>query len=163
MTDTDIDPAARKAALRTLTYGLYALGTTQGAESNLATVNWLTQVSFEPSLVALSVENDSHSIEMLRTTGVFALSVFGSDQRELAGTLGKRWKLRPDKIEGARHRPGVTGCPIVEDALAALECRVTGSIPAGDSTLFVGEIIHAEMLNQGAPLTMQEAGFRHAG
>jgi flavin reductase (DIM6/NTAB) family NADH-FMN oxidoreductase RutF len=158
-----LDPNVKKAALRQFTYGLYALGTASGEECNLATVNWVTQVSFEPPLVAVSVENDSHSIELLGASGVFALSVFGEDTREEAGALGKRWKLRPEKIDAVQHRPGVTGCPILVDALAAIECRVTGSIPAGDSTLFVGEVIVAQTGREGTPLTMAAAGFRHAG
>lgn len=40
---------------------------------------------------------------------------------------------------------------------------MTAEVPAGDSTLFIAEVIHAEVLAEGAPLTMAEAGFRHAG
>jgi flavin reductase (DIM6/NTAB) family NADH-FMN oxidoreductase RutF len=158
-----LDPAAKKAVLRMVTYGLYAVGVAAGEDRNLFTANWLTQVSFEPPLVALSVENDSHSIGLLRESGVFAVSIFGDDQREEAGLLGKRWKLRPDKIEAVRYRLGVTGCPILSDGLGAFECRVVNSMEAGDSTLFLAGVIHAEVQREGTPLTMQEAGFRHAG
>ena len=158
-----LDPAAKKTVLRLFTYGLYALGTAHEDELGLATVNWLTQVSFEPPLLALSVENDSHSIDLIRASGVFAISVFGDEQREQAGLLGKRWKLRPQKVEEAPHRRGITGCPILTDALGGVECRVTGEMPAGDSTLFLAEVLNAEVLREGAPLTMAAAGFRHAG
>ena len=158
-----LDPAAKKTVLRMFTYGLYAVGVARGEESNMFTANWLTQVSFDPPLLALSVENSSHSIELIRETGVFAVSVFERAEREQAGLLGKRWRLRPDKIREVGHHPGVTGCPILEDALGAVECRVSESVPAGDSTLFVAEVIHAEVLREGEPLTMAEAGFRHAG
>jgi flavin reductase (DIM6/NTAB) family NADH-FMN oxidoreductase RutF len=158
-----LDPAARKAVLRMFAYGLYAVGVAHGGDRNMFTANWLTQVSFDPPLVALSVENDSHSIGLLRESGAFAISVFSTEQREQAGLLGKRWKLRPDKIEDVRYRSGQTGCPILEDALGAVECRVIGSMEAGDSTVFLSEVIHAEVQRAGTPLTMQEAGFRHAG
>jgi flavin reductase (DIM6/NTAB) family NADH-FMN oxidoreductase RutF len=158
-----IDPAARKAVLRMLTYGLYTLGVARGEDRNLATVNWVTQVSFEPPLLAVSVENDSHSIEIMRETDIFALSVLSQEQREEAGLLGKRWKLRPDKIDGVRHHPGHNGCPVLDGALGVIECRVSNSLPAGDSTLFLAEVTTVEVLGEGAPLTMAEAGFRHAG
>ena len=158
-----LDPLAKKTVLRLFTYGLYAIGVAHGADRNLFTANWLTQVSFDPPLVALSVENDSHSIGLLRASGVFAVSIFSHEDREQAGALGKRWKLRPTKIEDALHHPGVTGCPILDSALGAVECRVIQSLPAGDSTLFLGEVIHAETQHEGTPLTMAEAGFRHAG
>jgi flavin reductase (DIM6/NTAB) family NADH-FMN oxidoreductase RutF len=149
--------------LRLFTYGLYAVGVSRGDDKNLFTANWLTQVSFDPPLIALSVEDDSHSIALLRDNGVFAISVFSSDDREKAGALGKRWELRPNKIDEVEYELGITGCPILTDALGAVECRVTGSMPAGDSTVFLGEVINAYVGREGIPLTMSAAGFRHAG
>lgn len=158
-----LDPATKKAVLRLFTYGLYAVGVASGDQRNMFTANWLTQVSFDPPLVVLSVENDSHSIELLRQNRVFAVSVLSTEQREQAGLLGKRWKLRPHKIDDVSYRVGVTGCPLLNGSVGAVECRVTGDVVTGDSTVFVGEVIHAELGEEGAPLTMQAAGFRHAG
>ena len=144
-------------------WGVYVMGVDNAGERNMFTANWLTQISFDPPLVALSVENDGHSIELLRRGGVFAVSVFSTEQREEASALGKRWMLRPDKIESVRWREGVTGCPVLEGAPAVVECRVIDSMTAGDSTVFLGEVVHAEAPGGGEPLTMKEAGFRHAG
>jgi flavin reductase (DIM6/NTAB) family NADH-FMN oxidoreductase RutF len=157
------DPVAKKAILRQFTYGLYAVSVAHRGEASAFTANWLTQVSFEPPLVAVSVENDSHSIGLLRAGGVFAVNVYEEGSRELAGLLGKRWSKVPDKLDRVPHRPGVTGCPILLEALGAVECRVVSSLPAGDSTLFVGEVVHAELLREGTPLTMAASGFRHSG
>jgi len=158
-----LEPATKKTVLRQFTYGLYAVGVARGEERNMFTANWLTQVSFEPPLLALSVENDSYSIGMIRETGVFAVSVLASGERELAGQLGKRWRLRPDKLDGIPLHASATGCPVLQDALGFVECRVTDHVAAGDSTVFIAEVIHAEALREGEPLTMAEAGFRHAG
>ncbi len=158
-----LDPVAKKTVLRLLTYGLYAIGVARGEDRNMFTANWLTQVSFDPPLLALSVENNSHSIDLIAETGVFTVSVLGEDQRDVAGLLGKRWNLRPNKIDEVQTRPGVTGGPILEDALGAVECRVIGSMPAGDSTVLIAEVIVAEAIRGGTPLSMASAGFRHAG
>jgi flavin reductase (DIM6/NTAB) family NADH-FMN oxidoreductase RutF len=158
-----LDLEIKKRALRTFTYGLYVLGTQHGGDVDLATVNWVSQVSFDPPLVTVSVENDSRSIELLRASDFFALSVLADDQREEAAALGKRWKLRPEKVDAAAHRPGVTGCPVLRDAISAIECRVNASLPAGDSTIFVGEVVAAQYVREETPLTMVAAGFRHAG
>ena len=155
--------AHRKTVLRMITYGLYAVGVAHGEDRNLFTANWLTQVSFDPPLVALSVQHDSHSIDLLTASHAFAVTIFREDEADVAGLLGKRWKLRPDKIQHVAYRTGVTGCPILEDGLGSFECRVTGSVDAGDSTVFVGEVIHAEILGEGTPLTMAATGFKHAG
>jgi flavin reductase (DIM6/NTAB) family NADH-FMN oxidoreductase RutF len=158
-----LDPAARKAVLRLFTYGLYAVTLAADGAVHAFTANWLTQVSFDPPLLAVSVENDSRSIGLLRTSGVFAVNVFDAASRDLAGRLGKRSTTVPDKLAGVPYRLGASGCPILRDALGVLECRVTDSVPAGDSTLFVGAILHAEVLRDGTPLTMNAAGFRHSG
>lgn len=161
---THLDPAARKAVLRQLTYGLYAVTVRHDLVVNAFTANWVTQVSFDPPMVAISVENDSRSIGLIRQSGVFAINVYVDTQRELAGRLGKPSEKVPDKLAGVAYRFGQTGCPILLDALGALECRVTGSLPAGDSTLFVAEVVAAELQRaDGVPLTMQAAGFRHYG
>ncbi len=158
-----LDPATKKTVLRQFTYGLYAVGVARGEERNMFTANWLTQVSFEPPLLALSVENDSHSISMILETGVFAVSVLALGERELAGRLGKRWELRPDKLDNIPLREGTTGCPVLQDALGYVECQVTAEVVTGDSTVFIAQVIHAEALREGQALTMAEAGFRHAG
>lgn len=162
-THPQVDPAARKTVLRMVTYGLYAVGVARGDDRNMFTANWLTQVSFEPPLIALSVENDSHSIDLIRETGVFTVSVFGDDQREQAAALGKRWRLRPDKMREMSYEIGLAGCPYLVDALGYVECAVTDRMAAGDSTLFLAEVTNAEALREGTPLTMAAAGFRHAG
>lgn len=159
----ELSAAERRAVLRMVTYGLYAVGVAHGEDRNIFTANWLTQVSFDPPLIALSVQNDSHSIGLLAAAGAFAVAIFREDQVDIAGLLGKRWKVRPDKIEQVAYRIGVTGCPILKDGLGSFECRVVESTRAGDSTVFVGEIVHAEVYGEGTPLTMAAAGFRHAG
>ena len=93
-----LDQVAKKAVLRQWTYGLYAVSVAHAGQVNAFTANWLTQVSFEPPLVAVSVENDSRSIDMLRASGVFAINVFDAHARELAGALGKRSSQAPDKL-----------------------------------------------------------------
>jgi flavin reductase (DIM6/NTAB) family NADH-FMN oxidoreductase RutF len=158
-----LDPAARKAVLRLFTYGLYAVTVADTSGANAFTANWLSQASFEPPLVVVSVENDGRSIGMLRASGVFAVNVLDAEQRDLAARLGKRSAQVPNKLEGLAWRPGATGCPILLDALGAVECRVRGELPAGDSTLFLGEVVAAQQLREGAPLLMSAAGFRHSG
>ena len=158
-----LDEAKKKAALRLLTYGLYVVTVRDGDDENGFTANWLTQVSFDPPLLAVSVENDSHSIGIIRRTGIFTVNILPSGARELAGLLGKRWANIPDKLGQVARHPGPNGCAILDEALAYLECQVESSAPAGDSTLFVARIVGAEVLREGQPLTMAETGFRHSG
>jgi flavin reductase (DIM6/NTAB) family NADH-FMN oxidoreductase RutF len=158
-----MDPALKKQVLRTFTYGLYAVSCADEGEVNIFTANWLTQVSFDPPLLAVSVENVSKSLPMILRSRKFSVNVLRSGERELAGKLGKSALLHPDKLANIRYEPGPNGCPILQDALAWVACDVRHTCEAGDSTLVVAEVVDVSMLGEGQPLTMAEAGFRHAG
>jgi flavin reductase (DIM6/NTAB) family NADH-FMN oxidoreductase RutF len=158
-----MDDAAKKEALRLFTYGLYAVTCGDEREHNAFTANWLSQVSFDPPLVAVSVENTSHSLPIIRRHGSFAVNVYASDERELSGRLGKGFAKHPMKLEGLRWATAAGGCPVLSDAPAWVACRVTGELPAGDSTLVLGEVVDAQINRRVEPLTMLAAGFKHAG
>lgn len=158
-----MDDAAKKTALRLFTYGLYVVTVREGADENGFTANWLTQVSFDPPVLAVSVQNDSHSLPIIQRTKIFTVNVLPSGSRELAGLLGKRWDKVPDKLAQVRRHAGPNGCAMLEDSLASLECEMQTTIAAGDSTLVVAQIVGVDIQRDGPPLTMEEAGFRHAG
>ncbi|HEV2582039.1 MAG TPA: flavin reductase family protein [Ktedonobacteraceae bacterium] len=158
-----MNPADKKQALRSFTYGLYAVSCADAGQVNIFTANWLTQVSFEPPLLAVSVENDSKSLPMILRSSVFTVNVLRSGDRELAGRLGKSAIQHPDKLTGVAYDIGENGCPVLRDALAWVACAVKRSAEAGDSTLLIAEVVDVGILGEGQSLTMAEAGFRHAG
>ena len=158
-----MDPNLKKQVLRTFTYGLYAVSCANEGEVNVFTANWLTQVSFEPPLLAVSVENISKSLPMILRSRKFTVNVLRSGDRELAGKLGKSALQHPDKLANIAFHLGANGCPILADALAWVACEVRHTAGAGDSTLIVAEVVDVGMQGEGQPLTMAEAGFRHAG
>ena len=157
------DPVAKRTVLRLFTYGLYVVGVSDGADANVFTANWLTQVSFDPPLLALSVENDCRSHAIIERGRKFAVSVLETGRRDVAGDLGRHSTESPDKLSKVAHRFAANGCPVLEDALGYVACEVESSTPAGDSTVYVARVTEAVSLKDGEPLTMREAGFRHAG
>ncbi|MGI8687011.1 MAG: flavin reductase family protein [Thermomicrobiales bacterium] len=159
-----MDEAAKKQALRLFSYGLYAVTAREGDAIAAMTVNWATQVSFAPPMIAVSMERESRTRAMVMRTGQFALCIYAADQRELAGLLGRHSAKVPDKSASVAWEPGsATGCPMIAGTLSALECRVVNTTEAGDSILLLAEIIAAHALHEGEPLTMHAAGFKHAG
>ena len=149
--------------LRLFTYGLYAVSCSDVDEHNAFTANWLSQVSFDPPLIALSVDNAAHSQAIIRRSRRFAVNVLADDQRELAGTLGKGYEQHPEKLQQVTFATGETGIAVIQEALAWVECLVETEVPAGDSTLFIGRVVGVNLIRDGEPLTMRAAGFRHAG
>lgn len=161
----ELDPVAKRAVLRQFTYGLYVVTVAHGEEHGAFTANWLSQASFDPPLVMISVERDAHSLPLIRAAGRFAVNTLASGQRELAGHFGKKARHVGDKLAGIPHHSSTSGQPVLDDALGYVVCRVTGELEAGDSVIVLGEVVEAGLLREGEvePLTMREAGFRHAG
>jgi flavin reductase (DIM6/NTAB) family NADH-FMN oxidoreductase RutF len=158
-----MDANIKKQVLRTFTYGLYAISCADEGEVNAFTANWLSQASFDPPLLMVSVENVTKSLPMILHSGIFTVNVLRSGDRELAGKLGKSALKFPDKLAGIGYQIGANGCPILHDALAWVACEVRHTVPSGDSTVIIAEVVDTGMLAEGPALTMAEAGFRHAG
>jgi len=158
-----LDQSVKKQALRLFTYGLYAVMCADQEDVNAFTANWLTQISFEPPLLAVSIENNAKSLSIILNSRKFTINVLQTGQRELAGTLGKSAARTPDKLAGIPYTITNAGYPILQSALGWVACDVQQTVPAGDSTLVIAEVVDAGMLAEGTPLTMVEAGFRHAG
>jgi flavin reductase (DIM6/NTAB) family NADH-FMN oxidoreductase RutF len=167
-----MDVVLKKQVLRTFTYGLYVVSCANEDEVNAFTANWLTQISFEPPLVAVSIENVTKSLPMILRSRAFLINVLRSSgesdeahkaDRSFAGQLGKSALKAPDKLASIAWTAGPGGAPILQDALAWAACEVKHSIEAGDSTLVVGEVVEVGLLHEGLALTMNEVGFRHAG
>lgn len=160
-----MDPAIKKQALRMFTYGLYAVMCEDGDEVNGFTANWLTQVSFDPPLLAVSIENLSKSLPMILRSRKFTVNILPHTDkpRELAGQLGKSALKHPDKMAGIPYTIPTEGYPVLQAALSWVACEVRQILPAGDSSLVVAEVVDAGVQAEGQPLTMAAAGFRHAG
>lgn len=158
-----MDDATKKEALRLFTYGLYAVSVEADEKRNAFTANWLSQVSFDPPLVVLSVDNTSASLPMIRAAGRYVVNVYDSGQRELAGKLGKSLYRAPEKMAEIPLESTPSGQPYLADTLAWVEVAMENEIPAGDSTLFLGRVVDAGVLRRAEPLTMLAAGFKHAG
>ena len=139
-----MDADSKKTALRMIPYGLFVL-TAARPDGTIAagTVNWVTQTSFAPPLVAVGVKTDSHLHPIIKDTGAFALNVLGKGQQALAFTFFKPAEKQGDKISGEPFRAGTTGAPILASTPAFVECRVVGSVEKGDHSLFVGEVVEA--------------------
>ena len=159
-----MDSATKKTVLRMMTYGLYAVTAGHGDDVSVMTANWLMQSSFEPPMLTLAVEADSHTRSVIERDAAFAVNIYESGQRELAGSLGRTFAKHPEKIAGLDWHPGpVTGSPILTAALAWVECRVVNSVPSGDHVLFITEVVEVGLNREGAALTLKETGFKYAG
>ncbi|OGU06697.1 MAG: hypothetical protein A2W29_09405 [Gemmatimonadetes bacterium RBG_16_66_8] len=160
-----MDAVAKQTVLRHFPYGLYVVTVAAGGEEHGMTVNWVTQAAFEPPMIVIAVENTSKTIGMIRDAHYFGVSLLAAGQREIAGKLGRSSAQAPNKLKGIRTKPTPgSRTPVLADALGWVECRAIASLPAGDHTLVLGEVVEAGVETPDArPLTLQEAGFNYSG
>jgi flavin reductase (DIM6/NTAB) family NADH-FMN oxidoreductase RutF len=128
-------------------YGLYVL-TAERADgtAGAATVNWVTQASFAPPLVAVGVKADSAVHGLVKEAGAFALNVLGKGQQALAFTFFKPAVRDGQRLSGEVFRRGLTGAPLLERVPAHLECRLVDTVERGDHSIFVGEVVAAAVV-----------------
>jgi len=137
---------------RRLTNGVYVVGVAHGGRSNAFTAAWITQVSFDPLLLALSINPEHASYALLRDSQAFAVSVLKREQLDFARHFGTRSGRDSDKLAGMRWRPGEVGAPVLLDSAAHLECRVRNIVAAGDHELIFGQVIGGTILAKGVEL-----------
>jgi flavin reductase (DIM6/NTAB) family NADH-FMN oxidoreductase RutF len=160
-----MNETAKQTVLRQFPYGVYALTVRLEAEEHAMTVTWVCQSSFDPPMVVVAVENTSRTIGLIRDAHHFAINMLHEGQRDLAEKLGRASAAAPQKLKGIKTKPAPTsGAPVLPDALGWLECRAVATLPSGDHTLVLGEVVEAGVEHAGAkPLTLELAGPPYSG
>ena len=144
-----MDAEMKKTALRMIPYGLYVLmAENEEGKVSAATVNWVTQASFEPPLVALAVKADSLTHSIIKQAGAFSLNILGKHQQSLAFAFFKPVEREGQTIAGEAFRSGSIGAPILEGTPAFVECKLVDTFEKGDHSVFLGEVVDAGVSSQ---------------
>jgi flavin reductase (DIM6/NTAB) family NADH-FMN oxidoreductase RutF len=147
------------ALFHRLTLGVYVVGVAEGDKRDGFTAAWIMQASFDPLLLALSVNPGNASYPLLHAGGGFTVNVLKRGQLELARRFGTRSGREEDKLAGVPWRPGRSGAPILEAGLAYFDCELAGRMRAGDHELVLGRVIDGAILDRSAtPLSYAETG-----
>ncbi|HYE36703.1 flavin reductase family protein [Methylocaldum sp.] len=142
---------------RRITSGVYVIGVAAGDRRNAFTAAWVMPVSFDPLLLALSINPHHSSYELLRQGGAFSINVLSREQMDVARHFGAPASI--DKLASVGWRKGRGGVPLLTEALAWFECDLAGEFPAGDHVLALGRVLNGALLQPNAePLTYRDTG-----
>ncbi len=158
-----LDEQAKKTMLRKIPHGLYVCGVKNEEEVNGFTASWLMQASFQPPLIVNCVRQDSISHQMIKNSGVFAISFLEDGQKDLAQKFFKPMRRVGNKFEDVEFYLGETGCPIISDSLGYVECNVVDAVEKGDHTVYVGEVIASGVHREGKQLLLETTGWNYGG
>jgi len=142
-------------ALCKLGYGLYVVCSRKGNKLDGQIANTVFQITSEPPTVAVSINKNNLTHEFIKESKVLAVSVISQDTPlSFIGHFGFKSGRDIDKLEDISYKTGETQAPVVTDnALAYLEARVIQEVDVGTHTIFIGELVGADVLREDEPMT----------
>ena len=151
-----VDKAEFRTALSRFASGVTVVTTRDGGgQLHGITVSAFCSVSLEPPLILICIDRGAYAHGAFGESGVFAVNVLTEEQESLSRLFASR---EPDKFAHAAHRLGLDGVPVLSGTLATLECHVRHTYEGGDHTIFVGEVLAAEV-REGRPLAYYRGGY----
>lgn len=157
----------RRRVLWKMPSGLYVLGSRSGEERNLMTLNWASQVAFEPKLLAVSVEQTAVTHRLVHEGRVFSLNLVDRDDRAIVRKFVKPVEAdaAAGTLNGFAVREGRTGAPILVQAVGWIECQVRQEVACGGHTLFVGEVVDSgfQKPEEAPVLRMEDTRMNYGG
>jgi flavin reductase (DIM6/NTAB) family NADH-FMN oxidoreductase RutF len=133
----------RRRVLWSLPYGLYVVGSRHGDRRNLMTLNFASQVSFDPKLVGVGVEKTALTHELIAGGGSFVLNTVSREDRAIVRKFTKPVEHDPaaGTLNGFAFHDGATGAPVLDQAVAWIDCAVRQPVDCGGHTFFIGEVV----------------------
>ena len=157
-----------KDALSMIPYGFYSITSRHGDINNAMVANWLTQVSFDPRLIAVGIQKTSYSHGLIEKGKVFTINLFNKADVDTIKPFTKSRTKNPGKMDNAEYTPGpITGCPVLSGSAAYIECKVVAiHNDGGDHSIIAGEVVGAGVDKPGDAsdtLTLPDLGWSYAG
>jgi flavin reductase (DIM6/NTAB) family NADH-FMN oxidoreductase RutF/rubredoxin len=142
-------------ALYKITYGLYVVGSSTGGKLNGQIANTVIQVCSEPVRLAVAINKNNYTHSCIVDSKVFSVSFLSQDTPlSFIGGFGFRSGRDVDKFKDIKYQLAGDNVPVVLDhALAYLVAKVVNQVDVGTHTLFIGELIDADVIKDGEPMT----------
>lgn len=143
---------------------LALVGSRAGERRNAMTTSWIMQLSMEPVLIGVRVDNEAVTHELIRDGGCFTVNLWDATDTKVFVKFSK-----PARDDGAtlNDRPvhaEATGAPVFDEAVAWLDCEVRHSLDVGTHTLFVGEVVAAGInADDARPASMADTRMKYGG
>lgn len=158
-----VDPQSMRDTLRFWASGVSVVTTTDGAQQAGMTVSAFNSLCLEPPLIVVCLFKDTTTVNMLRESGVFAVSILHADQADVSDRFAGRIDLQDgeDRFDTVSTTTAVTGAPIIKDAIAWLDCRVYNIHDGVSHWIVIGEaqaVGYRE--NDAAPLLYFDRNYR---
>lgn len=134
---------------------MYIISSRNGEKFNGQIANAVLQTTSTPPTVAICINKQNLTYEYIKKSKIFSISILEEEtQMKIIGLFGFKSGREVDKFNNISYKVGLTGAPVVvENSLGYLECKVIKELDVGTHTLFIGELVDAEIIKEGMPMT----------
>jgi len=153
------DQALFRSVMGHFPSGVTVLTTIVGEQLHGMTVSAFCSVSLVPLLVLATTEKTTRMHALLLESNLYGVSILGANDEATSRFFADDRRLAGVEFAPGSYRIGVTGCPILPQAIAFLEARVQAVYDAGDHSIFLGEVVNAEVLRDDPPLIFYRGGY----
>jgi flavin reductase (DIM6/NTAB) family NADH-FMN oxidoreductase RutF len=158
-----MDRAVAKEVLQRVPYGIYVICSRDGGQYRAMIADWIMQVSFHPLMIAAAMETDSLMHRAVLSSGYFSVNLLPSGGKAIARDFLKSPVGEGTMLGGRPITLSANAMPILADAAAAFECRLTSNAPHGDHNVVFGEVTDAMLLQPASEImTLQETGWKYS-
>lgn len=143
---------------------LALVGSRAGDERNAMTTSWITQLSMEPVLVGVGVDNAAVTHRLISEGGSFSVNLWDSSDTKVFVKFSKPASYADGALNGRLVREATTGAPVFDEAIAWIDCEVRHALDLGSHTLFVGEVVDAAINDDEArAAAMSDTRMKYGG
>jgi flavin reductase (DIM6/NTAB) family NADH-FMN oxidoreductase RutF len=143
---------------------LALIGSRAGEERNAMTASWITQLSMDPVLVGVGVDRSAVTHRLITEGGSFTVNLWNAEDTKVFVKFSKPATDDGQTLNGRPVHAATTGAPVFDEALAWLDCSVRHTLELGSHTLFVGEVVDAAVLDDGArAAAMSDTRMKYGG
>lgn len=143
---------------------LALVGSRAGDERNGMTTSWITQLSMEPVLIGIGVDNSAVTHRLITEGGCFTVNLWDAADTKVFVKFSKPASYADGALNGRPVREEVTGAPVFDEAIAWVDCEVRHTLDLGTHTLFVGEVVAADIRDDEArAAAMSDTRMKYGG
>ena len=143
---------------------LALIGSRSGEERNGMTASWITQLSMEPVLIGVGVENTAVTHRLISEGGSFTVNLWNAEDTRVFVKFSKPATYADGTLNGRAVREATTGAPVFEEAIAWMDCEVRHAIDLGTHTLFVGELVDGDIgVDEARSASMSDTRMKYGG
>ena len=154
-----LDPEQLRHAMRAWTTGVAIVTATHEGQQYGMTVNSFTSLSLDPPLISVSLQQLTHTHELVEKSGEFSLTVLSAGQGDLSDRFAGKFPEITDRFEGVDIKKLIIDAPLIKGGMAYFNCRVERAIPINENTLFIAEVVAVQGEGDGDPLVYHNRVF----